>query len=38
MTEPPTRIYTPQPSDRGRILELAGSDAPVRIYDPAVSR
>lgn len=38
MSEPPTRIYTPKASDPERILKLSRSDAPVRIYDPAISR
>lgn len=38
MTEPPTRIYTPQVSNRERILQLSQSNAPVRIYIPSVSQ
>ncbi len=33
--EPPTKVYHPRPTDPERITQLAQSDAPMRIYEPA---
>lgn len=35
MTEPPTKVYEPKVTDRSRLADLAQSNAPIRIYQPA---